>query len=120
VSTQIDHKPRLVTDDVGTLRQAALDGHGVAQLPLLVGGHDIAAGALVDVLPGWAPRSGVIQAIFPSRRGLLPSVRKLVDYLAASFEDVDIDPEHIIRITKNGCALNKAHGKWTGSVRGGG
>lgn len=92
VSTQIDHKPRLVTDDVVTLRQAALDGHGVAQLPLLVGGPDIAAGTLVDVLPGWAPRSGVMQAIFPSRRGLLPSVRKLVDYLAASFEDVDFDP----------------------------
>jgi DNA-binding transcriptional LysR family regulator len=94
VSIQIDHKPRLVTDDVATLRQAALDGHGVAQLPLLVGGRDIAAGTLVDVLPGWAPRSGVIQAIFPSRRGLLPSVQKLVDYLAVSFEDVDIDSEH--------------------------
>lgn len=90
-STQIDHQPRLVTDDLITLRRAALAGLGIVQLPLLVGGADIAAGRLVDAIPGWAPREGVVQAVFPSRRGLLPAVRSLLDFLADRFADQDID-----------------------------
>jgi DNA-binding transcriptional LysR family regulator len=78
---RIDHKPRLVTDDLATLRRAALDGLGIVQLPLLVGGRDIVAGSLAEVLPGWAPLGGEIQAVFPTRRGLMPSVRALLDYL---------------------------------------
>ncbi|MES1926571.1 LysR substrate-binding domain-containing protein [Salinisphaera sp. T31B1] len=88
-STQIDHRPRLVTDDLISLRRAALAGLGVVQLPMLVGGQDIAAGTLVDALPGWTPRTGVVQAVFPSRRGLLPAVRLLIDYLAEHFADQD-------------------------------
>lgn len=88
-STQIDHQPRLVTDDLVTLRRAALAGLGVVQLPLLVGSQDIADGRLVDVLPGWSPREGVVQAVFPSRRGLLPAVRSLIDFLAERFADED-------------------------------
>ncbi|HLQ86848.1 MAG TPA: LysR substrate-binding domain-containing protein [Salinisphaeraceae bacterium] len=89
VVTQIEHAPRLVTDDMVTLRRAALQGLGVVQLPLLVGGDDLAAGRLVEVLPGWAPRSGEWQAVFPERRGLLPSVRALIDFLVDSYGDVD-------------------------------
>ena len=40
------------------------------------------AGRLVHVLPQWQPRSGIVHAVFPSRRGLLPSVRTLLDFLA--------------------------------------
>lgn len=93
-STQIDHLPRLITDDLVTLRRAALAGLGIVQLPLLIGGADIAAGRLIDVIPGWAPREGVIQAVFPSRRGLLPAVRLLVDFLADRFADQDIYTAH--------------------------
>lgn len=89
--TQIDHAPRLITDDLITLRRAALVGLGVVQLPMLVGGADLTTGRLVDVLPGWTPRSGVVQAVFPSRRGRLPAVRALLDYLGERFADLDID-----------------------------
>ena len=40
---------------------------------------------LVEMLPGWHPRCGIVHAIFPSRRGLLPSVRSLIDHLAEEF-----------------------------------
>ncbi|MBA5827978.1 LysR family transcriptional regulator, partial [Escherichia coli] len=43
---------------------------------------DLRNGTLVDVLPGWAPKGGVVHAVFPSRRGLLPRVRLLIDFLA--------------------------------------
>lgn len=84
-TARIRHEPRMVTEDMAALRLAALHGVGVVQLPAMMVREDLAAGALVDVLPRWAPRSGVVHAVFPSRRGLLPSVRALLDSLAAEF-----------------------------------
>ncbi len=46
---------------------------------------DLDAGTLVDVMPDWAPRAGIIHAVFPSRRGLLPLVRALLDFLAGEY-----------------------------------
>lgn len=78
----LPHRPRLVTDDMAALRDAALAGVGVVQLPTMMIWRDIAEGRLIHALPQWRPRAGIIHAVFPSRRGLLPSVRALLDYLA--------------------------------------
>ncbi|MDL0433440.1 LysR substrate-binding domain-containing protein [Marinobacter sp. TBZ242] len=88
-TAQVRHSPRLVTDDVFTLRQAALEGLGVVRMPMIVGGRDLVEGRLVNVLPGWQPRGGILHAVFPSRRGLLPAVRALLDFLGESMEEVD-------------------------------
>ncbi len=85
----IEHRPRLVTDDVGLLHRAVLDGQGVARLPLVAAGADLCAGRLVDVLPGWEPRAGLIHAVYPSRRGQLPSVRALLDFLDGALDEED-------------------------------
>ncbi|MCC0010824.1 MAG: LysR family transcriptional regulator [Hyphomicrobiaceae bacterium] len=84
-SVSVPYVPRLVTDDIAQLRSAALLGVGVAQLPTMVIDSDIETGALVDILPEWQPRSGIVHAIFPTRRGLLPAVRSLIDHLAAEY-----------------------------------
>jgi DNA-binding transcriptional LysR family regulator len=83
----VHHQPRLVTDDMTALQLAALAGVGVAQLPTMMVRDEIERGALVAVLPEWVPRSGLVHAVFPSRRGLLPAVRELIDFLAAQFAD---------------------------------
>jgi len=77
----VSHRPRLVTDDISALREAAMAGLGVVQLPTMTTWQDIESGRLVDVLPGWRPPAGIIHAVFPSRRGLLPSVRAVLDFL---------------------------------------
>ncbi|MBO9377280.1 LysR family transcriptional regulator [Sphingomonas histidinilytica] len=77
----IPHRPRLVTDDMAALREAAMAGVGVVQLPTMMIWGDIEAGRLVHVLPAWRPRAGIVHAVFPSRRGLLPSIRALLDFL---------------------------------------
>jgi DNA-binding transcriptional LysR family regulator len=62
----------------------------VVQLPLLTVRDALARGDLVHLLPDWAPRRDIIHAVFPSRRGMLPAVRALIDSLAAyyaSFEE---------------------------------
>lgn len=79
---EVRHAPRLITDDMAVLRDAALAGAGAARLPTLVVWDDLQAGRLVTLLPGWKPSNEIVHAVFPSRRGLLPSVRALLDFLA--------------------------------------
>ncbi|MCQ4163828.1 LysR family transcriptional regulator [Tahibacter harae] len=88
---QIRHQPRLVTRGMLTLRAAAIAGVGVVQLPNMLIRDQLARGELVRLLPGWAPRHEIIHAVFASRRGLVPSVRALIDYLAARFQELDED-----------------------------
>ncbi|MBV6273786.1 LysR family transcriptional regulator [Alcaligenaceae bacterium CGII-47] len=85
------HTPRMVTNDMAALHSAALGGLGAVQLPVMMIRATLAQGALVNLLPGWAPRTDIVHAVFPSRRGLLPSVRALVDYLAEGFDALDED-----------------------------
>ncbi|RKP48102.1 LysR substrate-binding domain-containing protein [Trinickia fusca] len=83
---RVPHAPRYITDDMTALRQAALKGVGVVQLPYMVVENEMENGALVEVLPGWTPKGGLVHAVFPSRRGLLPAVRLLIDYLATHIQ----------------------------------
>lgn len=77
----VSHSPRLVTDDMSVLRDAAIAGAGAVQLPTIFIWDDVRTGRLVQVLPHWRPQAGIVHAVFPSRRGLLPSVRTFVDFL---------------------------------------
>jgi DNA-binding transcriptional LysR family regulator len=75
------HRPVYVADDLFSLRFAVLHGTGICILPDYMCGEDIDAGRLVPVVPGWAPRPGIVHAVFPSRRGMVPAVRRLLDFL---------------------------------------
>lgn len=77
----VSHRPRLVTDDLSSMREAALVGIGIAQLPSMMIEADIASGRLVVLLPSWQLPNQTVHAIFPSRRSLLPSIRALLDFL---------------------------------------
>ena len=83
------HAPRLATRGMLALREAALAGMGVTQLPLMMVQEALQRGRMVQVLPAWAPPKEIIHVVFPSRRGLLPSVRLFIDHLAASFAALD-------------------------------
>ena len=84
-SVTVPHSPRYVTTDMPALKTAALAGVGVVQLPVLMLPRELDSGELVSVLSGWQPPREVIHIVFPSRRGMLPSVRALIDFLAASY-----------------------------------
>lgn len=85
-TAQVRHCPRLITDDMTSLRLAAQRDLGVVQLPYMVVREDLSKGRLVEVIPGWAPKGGIVHAVFPSRRGLLPAVRMLLDHLATNIQ----------------------------------
>jgi DNA-binding transcriptional LysR family regulator len=81
MTASVRHAPRLVTDDLYMLHEAARNGLGVGLLPTITVADDLETGRLVDLLPDWRPRKWIVHAVFPSRRGLLPSVRMLLDFL---------------------------------------
>lgn len=82
---EVHFAPRLITGDMLALREAAVAGVGVVQLPILMAREQLANGTLVRVLDDWEPKREVIHAVFPSRRGLLPAVRALVDFLSEEY-----------------------------------
>ncbi len=79
--------PRMVSDDRVALWRAALHGTGVVQLPTALVQADLDSGRLVRVLPDWQPPVALAHAVFASRRGLLPRVRVLLDFLAQEFAE---------------------------------
>ncbi|KVD77892.1 LysR family transcriptional regulator [Burkholderia sp. ABCPW 14] len=87
----IRHRPRLVTRGMFAVRAAAVAGVGVVQLPTMMVRDQIARGELRQLLPSWAPRREIVHAVFASRRGLLPSVRALLDFLAQRFAALEPD-----------------------------
>ncbi|HWW06308.1 LysR substrate-binding domain-containing protein [Collimonas sp.] len=82
------HRPRLATDDMSSLRVAATFGAGVAMLPRELVDEDLQTGRLRIVLPTLSSRAGLVHAIFPTRRGMVPAVRHLLDALVAGYENL--------------------------------
>lgn len=76
------HTPRFVADDLLTLRLAVAEGLGACVLPDYMCTEEFRAGRLVEVLPGWEPPPGIVHAVFPARRALVPAVRRLLDFLS--------------------------------------
>jgi DNA-binding transcriptional LysR family regulator len=79
---ELSHSPRLCTDDLSTLRHAALQGIGAVLVPHLLVANDLEDGALIRLLPSLKAHVGVVHAVFPSRRGMVPAVRALLDFLS--------------------------------------
>ena len=75
------HQPRYVADDLVTLKHAVMGGAGMGFLPDYMCREELEDGRLVMVLPGWAPSSGIFHAVYPSRRGMVPAVRRFLDFL---------------------------------------
>lgn len=80
--------PRLTTTDLTALREATLQGLGVAKLPELMVAEDIKQGRLIHVLPEWQPKAELIHLVYTSRRGLLPSMKLLIDFLVKKFAEL--------------------------------
>jgi DNA-binding transcriptional LysR family regulator len=58
-------------------------------LPKELVDDDLRAGTLQPLLPNLASKAGLVHAIFPSRRGMVPAVRHLLDALVAGYEKLN-------------------------------
>jgi DNA-binding transcriptional LysR family regulator len=75
----------LQSNEVAVIRQAALDGLGIALLPTYFISDDLAQGRLVRLLPGYEPETLGIHALYLSRQHQPRLLRAMVDFLAARF-----------------------------------
>jgi DNA-binding transcriptional LysR family regulator len=78
----VEVQARLISGDFAILLESARRGMGVALLPEFVCAPAISQGELEVVLPDWSVPEGAMHFVYPSRRGMLPGVRALVDFLA--------------------------------------
>lgn len=78
---ELVHRPVCIADDLLTLKFAVLQGTGICVLPDYLCTDELRDGRLVPVLPGWEPPRARVLAVFPSRRGMVPAVRRLLDFM---------------------------------------
>ena len=74
--------PVLRSSDFNILLNAASAGLGIALLPSEVVADDIRMMRLVRILPDWHSEEVAIHLVFATKRGIVPAVRVLIDYLA--------------------------------------
>jgi DNA-binding transcriptional LysR family regulator len=77
----IELKPRLVTSDLRVRLQAAIRGIGITLIPEQVVAAPLNEGLVQRVLPEWSGAQNILHLVYPTPRGMLPSVRSLIDYL---------------------------------------
>ncbi|TFZ03455.1 LysR family transcriptional regulator [Ramlibacter rhizophilus] len=89
---ELVHRPVYTADDLFTLRFAVLQGTGMSVLPDYLCTDELRDGRLVPVLPGWEPPPARVLAVFPSRRGMVPAVRRLLDFLGDNMSGERVVP----------------------------
>ena len=80
-SVTVTFAPRVRSDDMVTLKQAAAAGLGVVALPAYVCAEDIAAGRLSRLLPEWVAGLPEISLLMHGQRGNPPQVDALAAFL---------------------------------------
>jgi DNA-binding transcriptional LysR family regulator len=73
--------PRVTGFDFPLLLQLAEAGQGITLLPIMACAESLARGALLPVLQEWDHPMGICHIVYPSRRGMLPAVRAMVEHL---------------------------------------
>jgi DNA-binding transcriptional LysR family regulator len=90
----LQHRPVCTADDLLVLKLAALHHVGISVLPDYMCMDELRRGLLVPALPGWSPPAAKVLAVFPSRRGMVPAVRRFLDFLGDSVIGERIVPAH--------------------------
>ena len=76
----------LITDNIVMLRQATVDGIGLARLPMSVVAADIEARNLEQVLPGYTMGETSVFIVHPYGKHMPTKVRAVIDGLIKRFE----------------------------------
>jgi DNA-binding transcriptional LysR family regulator len=84
---EFEHEPRLVTADLGMIREAVMRGVGIASLQDMMYLAPLRSGQMSPVMPGWSFPVPQLYAVFLSRLGMVPAIRAFVDFLVESIED---------------------------------
>lgn len=87
-AAQVRHTPALVTRNIRVQLEAAIQGTGVALIHGPVVRSALRQGLLVRLLPEWTGQVSTLGLAYPSPRGMLPSVRSLIDHILRGLPDL--------------------------------
>ncbi len=107
-SSILDLKFQVMATDPEVHRRLALDGAGVAMLPIWMAKNPASAGQLVPVLPTWRPDPLPLCALYSGNSSMTPKVRAFLDFVAG-YLGTDRDP----RVA--GCAAYECFEKPSGT-----
>jgi DNA-binding transcriptional LysR family regulator len=82
----VTFEPLLATGSIDILTASTLQSVGIAMLPAPNCQEALASGALTRVLAEWSGTDGILHLVFASRRGMLPGVRAVIDFLAVALK----------------------------------
>ena len=78
---RVTHRPRMLCSDFIVQYQAALGGAGTALLPQRLAWRGLKDGTLARMCGQWGTPEQDMHIVYSNRRGMLPAVRVLIDYL---------------------------------------
>ncbi|MFY1989071.1 LysR substrate-binding domain-containing protein [Achromobacter xylosoxidans] len=78
---EVAPRPRLHADESTALMQAAQAGLGIVCLPRTISAQAVSEGTLMRVLPAWTAGRVTTTILTPHKRGQLPAVRAVIDFL---------------------------------------
>ncbi|MCB1643901.1 MAG: LysR family transcriptional regulator [Pseudomonadales bacterium] len=85
--TSVPFSPQLCSDDMNTLKHAAVQGLGIVSLPAYICREELNNRSLVRVLPDWRAGTAHLSLLMPSRKGQSPAVRRLREYLTDNLNE---------------------------------
>lgn len=81
-TVEVAPRPQFYADESVSLMKAAEAGLGIVCLPETISAQAVKEGRLVRVLPAWTAGSVTTTILTPHKRGQLPAVRAVIDFLA--------------------------------------
>ena len=90
VETTLEHKARMVANDLEAICRATLMGLGVAMIAVRYVERHLESGALQRLLPDWHADLGAISLYFAIRKLLPAKTRAFVDHMTAAFREQNL------------------------------
>jgi DNA-binding transcriptional LysR family regulator len=81
-SYEFGRPARFASNNYGAVRDVTLAGGGITLMSDFMIADEVAAGALVRVLPEWTTRQTDVHAVYPARQNLPPRLTLFLDHLA--------------------------------------
>lgn len=82
----VDVRGRFRADNSEAVREAVINGAGIAIIPVWMFGDEVRSGRVRIILEAFEPKPLPIHAVYSSRRQLSAKVRAMIEFLASEFD----------------------------------
>ncbi len=103
---------RLQSSNFWIVREATLKGLGVAMLPRSLCGYDLFQNHLIEILSDWNSNQHGVYALYPSKKQLNLSVKKLLNMIENHLSMGALSPSEHKGNSFQGIKLNAPHVEW--------